>query len=159
MSDITATILQPTYDVTVTQPVIEVTLNGYTVINQGLVNGFTAENTSGATIVQGRAVTIKNDGGIEYADNEGGRDCNGFAIEEIAEKFSGFVYANGEILELADWNLITASGFLTPKQLYYLSDSPGRIQPFPPSVGYSQLVGEALTITRLQINIQQSIKL
>lgn len=160
MNNITATVTQPKIEATITMPVIAVTLQGMTVINTGAVYlpGFTAENTSGVTIEKGQPITGKIDGSIELAVNSGTKDCIGIASEQILTAHSGKII-DDDVLELSDWILISGANNLTPKQIYYLSDTAGMITNTVPISGYVQIIGISITSTKLQININESIKL
>jgi hypothetical protein len=84
-------------------------------------------------------------------------NCIGIATQEILTGFAGNVQYQG-IVNLDDWTDSIGAADLSINQDYYL-DTDGTMTNVPPSSGYSQYIGRAVSLRELELNIKYSIKL
>lgn len=130
----------------------------------GTAPNFTGENKSGATLAAGQVVAIHASGvGVDLASQTAaGYPAVGLAAAAVTAAVSGSYQTDGP-LALADWSgsLDTAAATLTPKSLYFVSATSGKLTATPPTATgrYSQAVGYAVTATTLEIEIGQPLLL
>jgi len=148
-----------------------VTVDTFGRVTAGSSPSTAAENTTTAvTNTQGSAITI---GQVVYADGTGSKLAR--ADAETTRKVVGLVAdvsiannAGGNIATAGtltatttQWDAVTGqTGGLTPNARYWLSEAVfGRFLTSPPTTGWSQPIGLALSTTKLAINLDRSVKL
>lgn len=124
---------------------------------------FTAENKDLTQLYPGQPVGTHTSGtGIVRANASavGQKAAIGIVAQGIQVSVSGLVQTEG-IIEVADWTRATGSQYLTPGSDYYLSTTLGKITRTAPSGAGQilQLVGHALTQTKLDIRLEDPINL
>lgn len=130
----------------------------------GTAPNFAGENKSGGTLAAGAPVAVHSSGsGVASASaTAAGYPAVGLAAGPVAPNVGGS-YQTGGPMTLADWSgaLDTAAAALTPKSLYFVSPTSGKLTATPPTtVGrYVQAVGYAVTATTLEIEIGQPLLL
>lgn len=147
---------------------VEVLVNQQvTVVEPGRVDlvqtlGFRAVNAGVVTIRTGQPVRLVS-GGVELAQaNALGRAAVGVAGEVIPVGVSGRILCLG-VLEQDDWSLATGGeATLMPATEYWLAPSAaGVLTPYSPSANpdVSQLLGEAMSSTKLFVRVEPAIGL
>lgn len=114
-------------------------------------------------IISGQPVYLKSNGhiGLAKADNPARTKVIGLAFDSVAPGFSCRYITDGE-LSNDDWTDIIGSEQLEIGQIYYLDpDNSGKLTTIAPitSGQYVVKVGIALTVKKIDIEIQQSIML
>jgi hypothetical protein len=105
----------------------------------------------------GYAVATNIQGRIIKASSNDNKMCLGIATEQILTGYSGNIQYGG-IISLNDWSLATGSVNLSINQNYYLGVD-GLLTTTPPTAGYSQYLGKAISTNGLQLEINYFIKL
>jgi hypothetical protein len=122
-------------------------------------------NESGGSIAIGRAVYSSDDGEVDLAqaNASGTKDVVGLVADtSIADTAAGSIATAGTLTATTgQWDSVTGqTGGLTPGSKYYLSNAtPGALTSSAPSTGFVLLVGIALSVTEMKLNITQSIQL
>jgi hypothetical protein len=86
----------------------------------------------------------------------------GLTVMVIAASSSGSIQSDGQITgTLAQWDAVTGqTGGLTPGATYYLDETnPGKLRVTPPNTGSLVIIGDALSETTLDLNIEKPILL
>ena len=112
------------------------------------------------TILKGQPVYIKANGhiGLAQADTLNTSKVVGFAVNDTSIGFSCEYQRN--ILTLSDWTSVIGTTNLIPNNLYFLnSTTAGTITNTPPTTGVIISLGEAISTTSLEINIEYPILL
>jgi len=125
---------------------------------------FSGTNQSGGTLAAGTAVAVHSSGvGVVKAKaTASGYPAVGLATGSVAASGTGSYQTDGP-MTLADWSgfLDTGSPTLTPKGLYFLSITDGKLSMAVPSAGgqYVQPIGYAVNSSTLEIEISPPILL
>lgn len=82
----------------------------------------------------------------------------GLAVASASTGF-GVAYQSQGAIERSSWETITGSTELIPGSLYYLGSTAGTLSATAPDSGVIVAVGRALTLHKISIEIQPSIRL
>jgi hypothetical protein len=82
----------------------------------------------------------------------------GLAARDAAA-FTAVDYDSDGVIERSDWTAICGTSSLTPGAYYYLSLEPGELSTIAPTTGYVTRVGQALSATKLAIELNSPIRL
>lgn len=119
-------------------------------------------NEAGDDLLKGQPIYIDISGRLQKAANNGFAESQvtGVMFNDASALASGDYVPDGT-LELSDWTAIIGTTELTPGTLYFLGSTPGTLTPTAPTTDgfYVVRVGRALTVTKLDIEIGQSIRL
>jgi hypothetical protein len=107
---------------------------------------------AGENIEMGQPLYVDTDGEIYIAGNTtfSSSKVIGFALRDVSE--DGLCLYSKDVIIMLDWTDIFGTEFLTIGDIYFLYTT-GMITNTPPVSGYSVNIGEAISATKLQINI------
>lgn len=86
----------------------------------------------------------------------------GLAFENIGASANGSIQTDGQVTgTTAEWDAVTGqTGGLTPGATYFLDEAaPGKLRATPPTTGSLVVIGDALSETALDLNVEKPILL
>ena len=136
-----------------------VTVDGQPLRTDSLV--FSSQNKDTTTLLPGQPVTMHSSGvGVVRASAWCGLQAVGIVTTATAPGFAVALRAIG-MLTLDDWVAVTGFPLLTPRSIYYLSLTAGQLTDIPTVASGTllQVIGNAVSLNQLQINIGRAIRL
>lgn len=122
------------------------------------INGETGSLSKCQVVYISASNTVKK----ARADASGTLPAYGLCAENIASGVSGTIQTDGNLTATAsEWDSVTGqTGGLTPNATYFVSNSTaGLLTTTPPTTGYVQSIGLAVSETTMKIKINNEIKL
>jgi len=119
---------------------------------------FTATNIDVVTLFKGAIVHLDQTGVLLARNDQANKDAIGINTASCAVGGTATIVTEGA-LRLTDWTDVIGAALLTVGTKYYLDATPGKLTSTPPSSGWLQLVGTAITTTDLDLEIERAIQL